>query len=567
MKKELAVLVAVLVSACGGDARVTSNDPFCQRVLPTVEAFLGQARAANPVPNDERYGGTVVMGGIGELRGGMNPVAPIDHSAIQHHQFVNLMTLIDYDENFDARPYLAESWDVSEDQSEITFHLRRDVVWHDGEQTDAHDVAFTYRTVMNPAVGFGNPAYWDHYDKSAEGIEVIDDFTVRMRLRPHAEFLDPWRSVAILPEHLLGDVPAQELAEHPFGTQCPVGNGPFVFDSHSPSERWVFVANPAFPQGLGGRPFYDRYIFRVIPDQTALLTELMTESIDAYITVRPNQAQQIIDNPNVDFLNFRFRNFVMVAWNARRPQLADPRVRRAITMATNREEIVQAIQGGYAVVANSSVPPFHWAYRGFGAEDMAYNAASAAALLDEAGWIDRDGDGVRENADGLPLAVSIKYNTGNQERQDIAEILQAQLGGVGIRVTPEVVDFGALLGQISDPDSRDFDGVVMGWVPEFKLDDMDLFHSARTNEPNAWTGTDNPEIDRLLEALSFSVDRDETARLWAEYEVVLNEEHPFTFFYFPDRLTGVNKRVRGVHMDARGEWTNLKDWYLDPERR
>jgi ABC-type transport system substrate-binding protein len=71
----------------------------------------------------------------------------------------------------------------------------------------------------------------------------------------------------------------------------------------------------------------------------------------------------------------------------------------------------------------------------------------------------------------------------------------------------------------------------------------------------------------LLEALSFSVDRDETARLWAEYEVVLNEEHPFTFFYFPDRLTGVNKRVRGVHMDARGEWTNLKDWYLDPERR
>ena len=346
-----------------------------------------------------------------------------------------------------------------------------------------------------------------------------------------------------------------------------MGNGPFVFDSHSPSERWVFVANPAFPQGLGGRPFYDRYIFRVIPDQTALLTELMTESIDAYITVRPNQAQQIIDNPNVDFLNFRFRNFVMVAWNARRPQLADPRVRRAITMATNREEIVQAIQGGYAVVANSSVPPFHWAYRGFGAEDMAYNAASAAALLDEAGWIDRDGDGVRENADGLPLAVSIKYNTGNQQRQDIAEILQAQLGGVGIRVTPEVVDFGALLGQISDPDSRDFDGVVMGWVPEFKLDDMDLFHSARTNEPNAWTGTDNPEIDRLLEALSFSVDRDETARLWAEYEVVLNEEHPFTFFYFPDRLTGVNKRVRGVHMDARGEWTNLKDWYLDPERR
>src|SRR5690606_5639777 len=109
-----------------------------------------------------------------------------------------------------------------------------------------------------------------------DGIEVIDDFTVRFHLEPHADFLDPFRPVAILPEHLLGDVPHQQLRQHPYGTQCPVGNGPFVFAEHRPQERWVFEANPAFPEPLGGRPFVDRYVYRVIPEQTTLLTELLT---------------------------------------------------------------------------------------------------------------------------------------------------------------------------------------------------------------------------------------------------------------------------------------------------
>jgi peptide/nickel transport system substrate-binding protein len=456
---------------------------------------------------------------------------------------------------------------VAPDGPSITFHIRRDVYWHDGEPTNAHDVAFTWEVVTDPLTAFPNASYWDYYVKGPEGVEVIDDYTVRILLeRPHADFLDPFRPTAILPEHLLADVPRDQLKQHPYGTQCPVGNGPFVFESHSPQERWVFVANPAFPPGLGGRPFVDRYVYRVITEQTTLLTELLTENVDVYVAPTADQAQAILDHPNLELLNYTNRQYNFVGWNARRPQLADARVRRALTMGTDRQSVVQAILQGYGTVAQSSVPPFHWAFDPDAIQPLRYDPAGARALLDAAGWRDRDGDGVRESADGTRLSITIKYNQ-NQQRQQVAEIMQSQLAQIGVEARPQVVEWTTLLQQINTPTLRDFDGVVMAWSVEFKLDDTDLFHSQRIDQPYAWSGTRSATLDRLLERLSETVDREDSRALLREYQSALIQEQPYTFFYFPDRLDGVNKRVRGVVMDARGDWVNIKDWYLDPASR
>jgi peptide/nickel transport system substrate-binding protein len=342
----------------------------------------------------------------------------------------------------------------------------------------------------------------------------------------------------------------------------PGGNGPFVFVEHSPNERWVFEANPAFPAALGGRPFVDRYVYRVIPEQTTLLAELLTGNVDVYIAPSADQAQAILDNPSTELLAYPFTTYYFVGWNSRRPQLADARVRRALTMGTDRESIVASVLRGYGQVAHGTVPPFHWAYDPMAIDRIEYDPVGARALLDEAGWRDRDGDGVRESADGTRLSISIKYNP-NQQRQQVAEIMQSQLAAIGVEVRPQVVEYTTLIQQITSQ-TREFDGVVMGWGVEFKLDDTDLFHSARIDQPYAWSGTRNPEIDRLLEAISLTTDREEAKALWREYQNVLAQEHPYTFFYTMSRLDGVNRRVQGVVMDVRGEWVNLKDWYLDP---
>jgi len=547
-------------------AEAGAGIPFCENATARVAEFMSQFEGQ--MPPSARHGGAAVVGSIGEIPAGMNSLISTDYTASQHQNFVNLMTLVQYDENLNPMPYLAESWEVSDDDTEITFHIRDDVYWHDGEVTDAYDVAFTFKRAIDPETAFPNTAFWTHYEKGPDGVEVVDSFTVKFRMRPHADFIDPWRATAIMPEHLLRDVPATMLRQHPYGTVCPVGNGPFVFVEHREDASWTFQANPAFPAALGGRPYLDRYIYRSITEQPTLLTELLTERLDVYIRPTPDQAKFIIDSDAVDLLQYPFRDYVFVGWNARRPQLADKRVRQALTMGTNRQEIVDALLQGYGRVANGSVPPFHWAYDpSIGRDAMSYDQDAARALLDAAGWVDRDGDGVRENGEGERLSISIKYNDGNDLRQGIAEIMQAQLAEIGVEVAPTVVEWGTLLDQINDPNARDFDGVVIGWVVEFKLDDTDLFHSRNVDATYGWSGTQRPELDRLLEQLPLVVDRDEAKPLWKQYQEFLVDEQPYTFFYFPERLDGVSRGLHDVQMDSRGEWVNIKDWWIPAEQR
>lgn len=560
--------LASILIACGdagtpGRAALESLPAFCQEVLPRVDAFL----ADFSTPSGERYGGTAVAGSIGEMPNGMNAFVSSTVTNNQHQTFVNLMPLVRVDENLQPHPWLAESWEFNEDGTEVTFHLRDDVYWHDGTQTSAYDVEFTYRRAIDPQTAFPNASFWNYYDQGPDGVQVLDSLTVRLRMEPHSEPLDPWRSTAIMPRHLLEDVPPSELAQHPYGSRCPVGNGPFVFESHRTDESWSFVRNPAFPEALGGPPYLERYVYRIIPEQTTLLAELLTENIDFYVAPGPDQVPQIEADPEVDLHVFPYPGYDMVIWNTRRPQLSDARVRQAIAIGTNRQEIVDAIRSGYGEIANSGVPPFHWAYAPALADSLQYDPDRARALLDQAGWTDRDDDGIRENADGDPLEIDIKYNLGNQQREDIAQIMQAQLAPLGIRARPQVVEWATLLDQINTPDVRDFDAVVIGWRVEFRLDDHEMLHSSSADDPFGWPGIQDPDLDRLLDRLQLVTDREEATPLWREYQYRLLETQPVMYLYFIDRLAGVNQRLRGVELDIRGEWASIQDWWIPAEER
>lgn len=567
MRRWPTLVLALGAGACAGgegEAPPVANHPFCQEVMPRVETFLAGARTDHPVPTDARYGGTLVTGTIGELTNGMMSVTTADHGSTQHQQFVNLMTLIDYDAAYEPRPYLAESWEVDEGVTEITFRLRPDVFWHDGTPTTARDVAFTYRLATDPRTGFPNSAFWTHYVRGPEGVEVVDDLTVKVHLRPHAEYMDVWRTLAILPEHLLGDVPPETLREHPYASRCPVGNGPFVFREHRDHDRWVFDANPAFPEALGGRPYVDTYVYRIIPDQSTLLNELLAGSIHVYVGARSDQAEQIRGAAGVELVQAPFRDFVYVGWNGRRPQLADARVRRAITMGVDRATMVDALLGGLGTVANSTLLPFHWAYDPAQPNALPYDPEAARALLSEAGWEDRDGDGVREDAGGRRLAIEILYNQGNQTRQRMVEVMQVQLREVGVELSLRSLEWGSLWEQVA---GRAFDGVVIAWVGEFKVDDSVLFHSSHADGEYAFSGTRNARLDALMDSLSLIVDREEAKPLWARYEAELIREQPYTFLYFLDRFMGVREDVEGVVLDPRGEWVSVRDWWLPGSRR
>jgi peptide/nickel transport system substrate-binding protein len=555
-----AVAMTIAAAGCGdADHRALSGLPaFCQEVLPRVQEHL----EAFPQPDGERYGGTVVAGGLGELTGGMNSLTSPEYMARLHQEFVNLSPLIRVDSQLEYQPHLARDWEFSEDGTRLTFHLRDDVYWHDGEPTTAYDVEFTYLRATDPETGFFSAGSWEPYTSGPDGVEVVDDHTIRFTLEPHPEPLDIWRVLAVLPRHLLEAVPVAELGSHPWSTQCPVGNGPFVFESRDPGASWTFIRNPAHPPGLGGAPYLDRYIYRIIPEQSTLLTELLTGSIHLYLAPNPDAVGQIQSVEEVELLDFPFREYVAVAWNSRRSQLEDPRVRRALTVGTNREEMIQASLSGYGEIANAGVPPFHWAYHDALSDVLAYDPDEAARLLEEAGWRDRNGDGFRENAEGERLTVSVAFNMGNRLRQEVAEIMQAQLGSLGVELQPRAVEWGAFVQEMTSPESRDFDGAVLSIVTSIHISDFDQFHSSANQGPMALSGMADPELDRLLDSIQVVVDREEATPLWHRYQERIVELQPYTYLFFPRRLAGIDGRLEGVEMDARGELATLNRWWF-----
>jgi len=564
----MVVAMTTLLGACGegGFDRQAGSaaEAFCGPALAKVDSFM--ATFSDDPPEDDRYGGTAVVAAVAELDVGMNGFAPVESAASLHQMFVNLMTLIQYDEDLEPTPYLAESWDVSEDLTQLTFHLRNDVYWHDGELTTADDVAFTFLRASDPLTGFPNLGFFHDYLPGEAGVEVVDSFTVRFNFqRPHADFMDPWRTVAIMPEHLLGEVPQEELVLHPFGTVCPVGNGPFRFVDHIPNERWVFEANPAFPEGLGGRPYLARYVYRSIPEHPTLLAEFLTGGVDVYVALLPNHAARIRGEEDFEVRSFPYRSAFFAGWNSRIPKLSDSRVRRALTVGTNRAQILQGLRDGKGVVANTGVPRTHWAFDSTLADSLPYDPEQARSLLAEAGWEDLDGDGIRENATGDPLQIEVIYNT-NQERQEVAEIMQAQLRDVGVDIRPRALEMGTFIDLLVSPE-RNFEGFLVSWEAEFRLDERDLFHSEAVDGDFAFSGIQDDELDRYLDTLQLIPNRDEAMATWSAYQLRLVQLQPYTFLYYPDRQNGINRRLRNVEMDVRGDWMNIREWWIAPGDR
>jgi peptide/nickel transport system substrate-binding protein len=275
--------------------------------------------------------------------------------------------------------------------------------------------------------------------------------------------------------------------------------------------------------------------------------------------VRASTRARLVDYPDLSYEH--------IIWNTRRPPFDDARVRRAMTRAIDRAGLVRAVRAGYGRVAGSTVSPELWMHDPAAGAGMGYDTAAARRLLAEAGYADRDGDGVLEAEDGRPLRFTLKVPHGNRERRDNAEIVQSELGKVGVAVEVREVEFNSLIAQISNPRTRDFDAVIIGWKPEFKLDDSDLYACSKRDQPLTWSGYCSPETDRLMDSVQIVADRAAALPLWKRYQALIARDQPVTLLYFTNRLVGVNRRVQGVHLDARGDWVGIDRWWITPSLR
>jgi peptide/nickel transport system substrate-binding protein len=497
------------------------------------------------------YGGTLVVAAPIDLDFANSLVSQEVHT---QELLLNalFLPLLRYDAELGYEPRLARSWEVQGDTG-VVFHLRDDVVWHDGVKTTAFDVAFTFERARDPKTAYANARDFQYWS----GVEVLDSFTVRFQFQPHPDPLDAWAFLAIMPRHLLDSIPPAQLRQAAFNRD-PVGNGPFRFVSTRSNDRWVLAANDGFPEGLGGRPYLDRVVWLVIPESTARITELLTGRADIMVGVPARELMELDDAPRIRALVRPSRKYQAMIWNGARKPFNDPRVRRALALAINRPEVLQVMRGGYGELATGPVFPTHWAYNSE-LEPLPFDPAAARELLAEAGYRARNGDGRIENAAGETIEFELTIPTGNEYNRNIAAMVQAQLAAVGVRVRPRLLDFATLASYITAPE-RNFDAVFLSWESGFRLDLGDLFHSAAISAPFQFASYRNGEVDHLLDRATMA-NRQEARPLWYQIQAILQEEQPWTpFFYTPD-LLAIREELEGVEVDIRGTFTGIAGWW------
>ena len=500
-----------------------------------------------------REGGTVVIASGSDLDFA-NPLVSVEKFTGEILRYVLFTPLIRYGPELDYQPALAESWELEGDTA-VVFHLRRDVRWHDGRPTTAHDVLFTYERAADPATAFPNADYFSNWTGGA----VVDSYTVRFTFEPHAEALGGLPFTPVVPEHVLDTVPPEALRQTPFNAD-PVGNGPFRFVSRRAGDRWIFERNPDYPEGLGGPARLDRLVWRVVPNSSAQIAELVAGEADLVVHPQPGALKEMADRPGIRVVLKPSRQFSFVVWNESRSPLDRPSVRRALTLAIDRQEILDGLRGGLGELGVGPIGPFHWAWDE-GLEPPPFDPDSARALLDVEGIRDRDGDGVRELPDGGELTIELKFFSALDYYRDAAEAIRDDLAAIGVEVSTRPTEPNTLFADVTSPDRR-FDAAILGWSADIRLDLRDLFHSDALDGPYQFAQYGNPEVDSLIDRATMETRRDRARPLWYRVQEILLEEQPWTVLNYQTDALLARERVRALETDIRGVLVNVADWWV-----
>ncbi len=435
-----------------------------------------------------------------------------------------------------VRPLLAESWLVSDDGREVTFRLRRDVTWHDGEPFTARDVAFTVAAGRDPRSATPLRAQFAVF----AAVDVLGDHAVRFRFvrKPVNPLL--YFDFKILPAHVFpeGFVPADA------GSRRVVGTGPFAFEAWTAGGELRLVRNPRYHRP--GEPGVAAVEVSPVPDPNIRNELLRYGALDLLPQVRPRDIPALEELGGVRLYPYSTLSYSFLGFNFRTPALRDRRVRRALVHGLDRTAMLRAHYGGRGTVISGPFPSASWAYN-FDVKPWEHDPARAAALLDEAGWRDRDGDGRRESEAGVPLLLRLVSTARDEAQKAVVLDVEQQLRNLG--VTVEVRFLEPLAWREAVFDDHAFDLVLAEWTFDHNVDVYTLFHSTQTGPgQNNLGGYADPETDRLLDESRVVPDSEALRAVYGELHRLLHEDLPYAFLWSLDRYAAVSTRIERVRL-------------------
>lgn len=488
-----------------------------------------------------------------------------------------LETLLKRDsETLEWEGLLADSWEISDDGLTITFRLRPEATFSDGVPVTVDDVVFTYDFIMDPRIKA--PRQRAYLEKIAS-VKAVDAQSVEFKFKePYFNSLTLAGGMDILARHFYEPY-LEKPEEYNRSKGLLFGSGPYRLadaEGWTPDQGMVeLVRNERYWAPV--QPSFDRVMWKIIENETARLTSFRNGEIDVYPAQPREYKNELLKDEKLMARSQRFEytaptaGYRYIGWNQKRKgvptKFADRRVRLAMTYLTDKQRIIDEIMLGYGEPA---VGPFNPLSKQHNPDlkPREFSVEKAKNLLLDAGYEDRDGDGVLEDGQGRPFTVELVYPQGSEQYKSIVLFLKDSYARAGVQLIGKPTEWSVMLELL---DKKDFEAISLGWSGELESDPYQIFHSSQMkNNGDNFINYSNPRLDELIEKARSTVDENIRMPLWHEVEKILYDDQPYTFLARGKSLVLVDQRMKNVKVTPVG--LNLGElpvsWYvpLDQQR-
>jgi len=452
---------------------------------------------------------------------------------------------------------LAESWAASEDGLTYDFRLRPGLYWHDGAPVTAADVLYTVGAMQAddfPGVTWLKTLWRAVQVTAPDGPEGL---TVRFTLeQPFAPFLD-YTTIGLLPAHLWEKVPVAEMMSSQYNTR-PIGTGPFQLKQIG-ATRADLAVNPRFH---GAAPFLTGVSFRFYPDHQSLLPAYDRGDIDGISWIWPEETAKAGKRDDLQMFSAPLSGYTLIYLNQQNPNVAffqDTAVRQALLYGLDRQALIDTVLHGQGIVAHTPILPGTWAYDPEAAK-YPYDPERARKLLDDAGWSDSDGDGVRES-EGKKLAFIL---LGSEADKALLEAVSAAWARLGVQAAVQTVTMPGLTTDFLGP--RSYDAALVHWELSGDPDPYPLWHSTQAKDGQNYAGWDDRASDEAIEKARALTDREARRGYYQQFQRIFAASVPSLLLYHPTYTFGVREKVHDVQIgplnSPADRFRNIADWYI-----
>jgi len=469
-------------------------------------------------------------------------------------------------------PMLAEKWEWSADSSSITLYLRDNIYWSDGKPLTADDIIFSFDIYSDPKVEsrfFGQFINFNTIDGLQIDInktfKIISPrvLTINFKEGTSPSLIDI--NLEIIPRHIWSEYPREEVTQAKTNFE-PVTSGPFKLTKWERESLISLVIDSS--SFLFNPENINEIVFKIIPDYKSRITQLKTGAIDLLDNVKSEDAAELKSVDELKVVSLRGRDYDYIGWNHIDPKeyqkskitpnkmFSSPQIRKALTLAINREEILQSFIGEYGEVCKGPVSPMFKIYFNDSIPSDSYNPEKASEILKQNGWEDTDNDGILEKG-SIELKFDLYTNSGNPRRNYVANVVKNNLKAIGVEANVKSIETSTFVEGLRN---RNFDAWLAGWTIPIPIDLNPYWNSNQETGFLNFSTYKNTELDKLLNKLQERLPESGKIMLYKKLQQIIYSDEPVTFLYWFDNIVAYNQRITKIKFSMLGLVKNAWEW-------